>query len=118
MYTILRDSKSACSMATACGVKVYVKECRHELGLTTIDNGTTPISTAILPQIRNRHRKIGLSKVPQSETNSLGPRRNGSITELIPAPGLLTAVKPTKHTKRSKGSYGQKITGQNLPTGP
>lgn len=66
---------------------------------TTMDNGTTPNSTAMLPRILNRHRKIGLSKVPQSDTNNLGPGRNGSDTELIPAPGLLTAVKPAKHTR-------------------
>lgn len=66
---------------------------------TTMDNGTTPNSTAMLPQILNRHRKIGLSKVPQSETNNLGPGRSGSDTELIPASGLLTVVKPAKHTR-------------------
>lgn len=48
----------------------------------------------MLPEILNRHRKIGLSNVPQSDTNSLGPRRNGSETRQIPASGVLTAVKP------------------------
>ena len=78
------------------------------LVFTTMDNGTTPNSTAMLPQILNRHRNIGLSKVPQSETNNLGPGRNGSDTELIAAPGWLIAVKPAKN---SGGPEDQQVVG-------
>lgn len=64
---------------------------------TTMDKGTTPNSTAMLPRILSRQRKMGLSNVPQSETSNLGPRRWGSDIELITPPGLLATVNPKAH---------------------